>query len=91
MLMTYLQIALLTFYVPFETRATSNRKAVGVCLTLIRDLTQSRLGDRTTPPITSFDCHVLAEGVALVYPHTSDEDGNRNMPSSSEQVGLGGD
>ena len=52
---------------------------------------QSRLGDRTTHPITSFDYHVLAEGVALFYPYASDEDGNRNMPSSSKQVGPGGD
>ena len=40
------------------------------------DLTQSGRGDRTTPPITSFDDHVLSEGVALFDPYASDEDAN---------------
>ena len=39
-----------------------------------RDLTQSRRGDRTTPPITSFDYHVLPERVVLFDPCENDED-----------------
>ena len=57
----------------------------------IRDFTQSGRGNRMMPRITSFDYHVLPEGVALIYLHASDEDGHRNIPWSSEQVGLGGD
>ena len=45
----------------------------------------------TTPPITSFDYQVLAETVALFDAYANDKDGSRNMPWSSEQVGLGGD
>ena len=50
-----------------------------------RDLTQSGRGDRTTPPITSFDYHVLPEGVALFDPYarkTATETclGARNKP-----------
>ena len=55
----------------------------------IRDLMQSRGGDRTTPPITSFDDHLLSEGIALFDPYASDEDANQNMPCSSLQVEAG--
>ena len=57
----------------------------------MRDLTQSGLGDRTTPHITSFDHHVLSEGVTLFGPYASDKDANRNVLWNSDQVGLGGD
>ena len=38
---------------------------------------ESGRGNRTTPPITSFDHHVLSEGVA--DPYASYEDANQNM------------
>ena len=52
---------------------------------------QSGRGNRTTPSITSFDHHILSEGVAIFDPYASDKDTNGNTPSSSKQVGLGRD
>ena len=43
---------------------------------------QSGRGDRSTRPITSFDQHVLSEGVALSDPYASDKDAKLNMPGA---------
>ena len=54
-------------------------KVLSSSVRVIRDLMQSGRLNRTTPPVTIFDHHVLSEGVRLFDPCASYEDAKRSI------------
>ena len=83
------KLSWLNHFVKIETERSSRTKIFKKChvYTYIRDFTQSGLGDRTTPPITSFDHHVFSEEVALFNPYANDKDVGPNIPRALSNSG----